>query len=90
MRSDLNKLRPLYYSANDGQGGHAFILDGYDEDGKFHINWGWGGSYDGYFVVVDNYQEDDEYNPGHNMGYTLGMSAGRLIFPVTDAPGVCS
>jgi hypothetical protein len=90
LRSDLNKLRPLYYSANDGQGGHAFILDGYDEDGKFHINWGWGGSYDGYFVVVDNYQEDDEYNPGHNMGYTLGMSAGRLIFPVTDAPGVCS
>lgn len=90
LKTDLNKLRPLYYSANDGQGGHAFILDGYDEDGKFHINWGWGGSYDGYFVVVDNYQEDDEYNPGHNMGYTLGMSCGRLIFPVTDAPGVCS
>ena len=90
LRNDLNKLRPLYYSANDGQDGHAFILDGYDEDGKFHINWGWGGGYDGYFVVVDNYQEDNQQNPGHTMGYILDMAAGRLIVPVTDAPGVCT
>lgn len=29
-------------------GGHCYICDGY-KDGKFHINWGWGGDSDGYF-----------------------------------------
>lgn len=90
MKVDLNCLRPLYYSANDGEDGHAFVLDGYDEDGKFHINWGWGGSYDGYFVVVDNYIEDDEQNPGHHMGYILDSDCGRLVYPITDAPGACT
>lgn len=90
MKTDLNRLCPLYYSANDGTGGHAFILDGYDEDDKFHINWGWGGYSDGYYVVVDNFIEDDAQNPGHHMGYILDADCGRLVFPVTDAPGVCT
>ena len=90
MKSDLDRLRPLYYSANDGTGGHAFILDGYDEDGKFHINWGWGGYSDGYYVVVDNFIEDDEQNPGHHMGYILDADFGHQVFPITNAPGVCT
>lgn len=28
---------------------HAFIIDGYDSNGYYHVNWGWGGSYDGYY-----------------------------------------
>lgn len=33
-------------------GGHAFVLDGYDaEAGLYHINWGWGGSYNGWFAM---------------------------------------
>ena len=90
LKVELDKLRPLYYSANDGVGGHAFVLDGYDEAGMFHINWGWGGGYDGYFVVVDNYVEDNQENPGHTMGYILDSDCGRLVFPITDAPGVCT
>ena len=31
-------------------GGHSFIVDGY-KDGYYHINWGWGGDSDGYFVL---------------------------------------
>jgi hypothetical protein len=35
-----------------GQGGHAFICDGYNPDtDKFHFNWGWNGSYDGWFSM---------------------------------------
>ena len=90
LKVDLDCLRPLYYSANDGQGGHAFILDGYDEDGKFHVNWGWGGSSDGYYEVVLNYVDDTTLNPGHNMEYVYGADCARLVYPVTDAPGVCT
>lgn len=36
----------------DGTGGHEFVGDGYDGNGKFHINWGWSGMHDGYFVLT--------------------------------------
>lgn len=42
--------RPVIYSGS-GSGAHAFICDGYDGAGMFHFNWGWGGSYDGYFKL---------------------------------------
>jgi hypothetical protein len=33
-------------------GGHTFVTDGYDADKDlYHINWGWGGSYDGWFAM---------------------------------------
>ena len=37
---------------------HAFIVDGYDSNGYYHVNWGWGGSYDGY------YKELSLHSPG--------------------------
>ena len=32
-------------------GPHAFVYDGYDEQGLIHTNWGWGGENDGYFDI---------------------------------------
>ena len=41
----LDELLLLYYSGQDdnGQGGHAYVCDGYDENDYFHFNWGWSG-----------------------------------------------
>lgn len=50
---NLSKGLPLYYdgAANNGTA-HAFVCDGYKADGNlFHFNWGWGGFYDGYFLM---------------------------------------
>lgn len=47
----INSGNPVWYSGLSKKSGHAFILDGYDEYGFFHINWGWGGYYDGYFSM---------------------------------------
>lgn len=44
--------RPVYYSGKSSDGGHAFILDGADGSGLYHVNWGWGGSQNGYFDVA--------------------------------------
>lgn len=50
IRSELAKKRPVPYSGYGlGGGGHAFIFDGYNEEGLYHVNWGWGGASDGYF-----------------------------------------
>lgn len=48
--SELYENRPVLYSGS-GDGGHAFVCDGY-ENGKFYINWGWGGSYNGPFLLT--------------------------------------
>lgn len=49
--SDLSQGKPIAYKGEneEGQTGHAFVLDGYDAKGLIHVNWGWGGSEDGYY-----------------------------------------
>ena len=49
MRKECDKGRVIPYAG----GNHAFVLDGYDDSGNFHFNWGWGGSADGYFSMGD-------------------------------------
>lgn len=49
--NELTNKRPVLYSGDAGGSGHQFIIDGYDNKGLFHVNWGWGGSSDGYFVL---------------------------------------
>ena len=43
--NELSENRPLYYAG----GVHAFVCDGYDGNGYFHFNFGWGGHANGYF-----------------------------------------
>lgn len=52
LTAELNAGRPILESGI-GTAGHAFVCDGYDNNGLFHINWGWGGLYDGYFAHND-------------------------------------
>ena len=41
-------------------GGHAYVLDGYNDQDQVYFNWGWGGSNDGWFSVDDhNYTENE-------------------------------
>lgn len=50
---ELEACRPVFYTGNNSNiGRHAFVVDGYHEDGTFHINWGWDGIDDGYFILT--------------------------------------
>ena len=33
--------------------GHNVVVDGYCTDGTFHVNFGWGGPYDGWYLLPD-------------------------------------
>ncbi len=49
--SELSSGRPLIY-AGRGTSGHAFVIDGYDDaEDLFHVNWGWDGDCDGYYMI---------------------------------------
>lgn len=47
--NELLAGRPVPYAGNNNTAGHSFVCDGFDGNGLFHINWGWGGKADGYF-----------------------------------------
>ncbi|HKL66839.1 MAG TPA: C10 family peptidase, partial [Bacteroidales bacterium] len=47
---ELDNERPVYV-ALPGDPGHAVVVDGYDSDGYCHVNFGWNGRYNGYFLL---------------------------------------
>ena len=50
--AELSNGKPVLYSGSTIEGaGHQFICDGYDGIG-FHINWGWSGNYNGFFLLT--------------------------------------
>ena len=51
--NELQQKRPVLFSSNDPErDGHLMIIDGYQRDGFFHINLGWGGDKDGYYKLT--------------------------------------
>lgn len=48
----LKEDGPVILGGNSSpDNGHSFVCDGYNADGYFHINWGWGGMSNGYFKL---------------------------------------
>ncbi|MDE6553489.1 MAG: C10 family peptidase, partial [Muribaculaceae bacterium] len=47
---ELAANRPVIYGGQAPDGGHEFVCDGY-ENGYYHINWGWAGMGNGYFLL---------------------------------------
>lgn len=66
LKTELENGRPIEYSGKDTiqNAAHAFVLDGYDENNLFHVNWGWSGLYNCYFRLdalepsTQNYSSD--------------------------------
>lgn len=83
---DLLAGRPVYVSAKTVRNeGHAFICDGIDADGLFHINWGWLGKSDGYFrFSALNPQEQGTGGSTTNQGYNEYLQIFTNIHPDTN------
>lgn len=69
LLNELNAGRAIVYNAIDTKGGygHSFNIDGYDGQGKYHLNWGWGGYGNGYFMIdrLTDAQMGMNYDAGH-------------------------
>ena len=69
---ELQAGRPIPY--HDLYEGHAWVLDGVDADGKFHMNWGFNGRFNGWFeinaLVFHPYGDDEvwDFSQGSNGG----------------------
>lgn len=61
--SELSSDRPVIYGGNTrNQSGHAFVCDGY-KDELYHINWGWSGSCNGYYLLTSTNINNTEEEP---------------------------
>ena len=67
LMNSLDLSRPIQY-VGYGSGGHSFVCDGYDSNGLFHFNWGWGTA-NGYFALGN-------LNP---LGYDFSISNAALF-----------
>ena len=84
---ELADGRPvLYYGFTDSEG-HSFVCDGYDGDGLFHVNWGWGGKDDGYFAlsVLNPYNNSSAGAASSGIGFSINQGAFIYLDP-TMAP----
>ncbi len=76
LYSELLAGRPVIYSGGKASSSHAFICDGYDGNGLFHINWGWNGRSNGYFLLnVINPEEQGTGSAEGPYGYIYSQAA---------------
>lgn len=69
IKDQLDNGVPMYYSGSDQQVGHAWACDGYQGTNYFHFNFGWSGSYDGFYYLTS-------ITPGGN---TLTLNQAAII-----------
>lgn len=72
--AELQAGHPVLYSGRNDEAGHAFVCDGYRGDGYFHINWGWGGTSNGYFLL-SALEPSEQGVGGSAAGYNIGQTA---------------
>lgn len=97
MYAELENGRPILYGGQANVGAHQFICDGYDGDGYYHINWGWGGLSDGYFLLsaLDPFEQgiggsDSGFNYGQDAvcGVQRPVEGSSMFLPVYASGGI--
>ena len=85
IRTELAAQRPVVYSGTGTGGGHAFVCDGYNDEGLYHINWGWSGLANGYFNL--NFLQPDDLGIGGGFGGGFSMEQGIVVGITPDRDG---
>ncbi|MBO4801564.1 MAG: C10 family peptidase [Bacteroidaceae bacterium] len=87
LKNELQQGRPIVYAGhNMDLGGHAFNIDGVDEQGFYHVNWGYNGSYDGWYDLdfLDPWEPIDRPENGYIVGFFCNQSA-LFMHPSAEA-----
>jgi len=84
VKSSINSNLPVILSGDNGSSGHMWVCDGYSQYSyyfadctggtyyaRFHMNWGWNGSYDGYYAYNNFNPGNTNYNNNTKMIYNI-------------------
>lgn len=72
VKAEIDAKRPVMYGGESKDGGHRFIVEGYDSDGKFMLNFGWYGYQNGYYT----FPNFNDFTTGHNAVFNVKPDAG--------------
>ncbi|MCH5224676.1 MAG: C10 family peptidase [Muribaculaceae bacterium] len=50
LKQQLDEIGPVIYRGGSVTA-HCFVIDGYDNEGFYHVNWGWDGQSNGYYAL---------------------------------------
>ncbi|MBP5425403.1 MAG: C10 family peptidase [Prevotella sp.] len=87
LYQDLAKGLPVFFHGKDPVNGwsHAFLVDGYRQDGYFHMNFGWGGQYDGFYLLsAINLNSQGNYTSNQIIIYNIQPDIPGKWFLLTD------
>ncbi len=86
--NEVSAGRPVIYSGRSIYGGHSFVCDGY-KDGYFHLNWGWGGMSNGFFLLGLANPDNMGIGGGTSQdGYTMEQYAVLGLEPEKGEPEI--
>lgn len=90
VRKEMEAKQPVLYCGSDEiEGGHAFLLDGIQSDGKVHVNWGWGKSGDGWFDIdVLRPNITGFTGEGFNIGQSMVLGFKKQETPSADEENI--
>lgn len=78
IKGELDNNRPVVYGGeNDQKEGHQFIIDGYNTADYYHVNWGWSGLANGYYLLA--VLEPEEQGTGGNSGGGFSLDQMAMI-----------
>ena len=92
---------PVIYEGYPDGTGHVFVCDGYNSEGYYHINWGWGGYENGFFMLDDlngynqyhsmiiNFTQDHPYDSSiYSRAWLSDGTRGGIVTGVGKAAGI--
>lgn len=86
LYNELVAGRPVIIrgASADNTGGHFFVADGYrTKDNKYHINWGWTGSYNGWYAL-SALSPSQGYDYSYHAGATIGIQPDYVLGDVNN------
>lgn len=93
LYDELKVAKAVFFGGVSSGGGHAFVIDGYDKEDLFHINWGWSGLADdapdnGGYYRLNSMLPSDQGMGGSifNDGFTIAQAFISGIYPNAPAP----
>lgn len=84
LHKELEEHGPIIYRGTSDDGGaHFFLLEGYDDDGYFDVNFGWDGVDNDKFLLILVEGKENDY-----LNYHIGQDAVINVFPRSQASSI--
>lgn len=82
LYDELKVARAVSFGGSSSSGGHAFVIDGYDKEDIFHVNWGWSGLADGFYRMCELLPEEQGTGGAYfNDGFRCSQSYLTGLYP---------